>query len=403
MKHATRVAVLGAGIMGSSVALYLARRGVPVTLVDAADSPFAGASRWNEGKLHLGYMYSADPSLRTAQHMIEGGLWFRPLVEELLGCDLAPVSSTGDDVYLCHRDSVVTPDAMAAYLARVNDIVRSHPAADRYLADVSRAGVARLDATRLGALTDSDEIRAGFHVPERSVQTRWVADRYVEALAAQRGVEYCMQTRVAAVVSGDGSDQGPWYLDTPGGRLGPFSHVVNARWEGRLAIDTQLGLAPERPWSHRYRLAVFLRTPRDVDGPCTGIATGPVGDDKNSNGRDFDRSWYPAGLVAVGGDVAPPAMAAQARPDDATIAARILAELQPLLPWTTTLREAAASVEVGGGWVFAAGQGQLSDPASTLHERSQYGIRRLGTYLSVDTGKYSTAPWMARELAAMLP
>ena len=52
--------------MGSATALFLSRRRVRVTLFDAADQPFAGASRWNEGKIHLGYLYTADPSLDTA-------------------------------------------------------------------------------------------------------------------------------------------------------------------------------------------------------------------------------------------------------------------------------------------------------------------------------------------------
>lgn len=91
MKARPRVAILGAGIMGCSVALFLARRGADVSLFDAADRPFTSASRWNEGKIHLGYLYSADPSLRTADHVLPGGLHFRPLVEELLDSSLASV------------------------------------------------------------------------------------------------------------------------------------------------------------------------------------------------------------------------------------------------------------------------------------------------------------------------
>jgi hypothetical protein len=62
--------------------------------------------------------------------------------------------------------------------------------------------------------------------------------------------------------------------------------------------------------------------------------------------------------------------------------------------------EAAAEVRVEGGFVFAKGQGALSDPRSTLHRRDRFGVRRRGSYLSVDTGKYSTAPLLARSLAA---
>jgi hypothetical protein len=56
-------------------------------------------------------------------------------------------------------------------------------------------------------------------------------------------------------------------------------------------------------------------------------------------------------------------------------------------------------VALEGGWVFAAGRGALSDPASTLHRRKDFGVFRRGNYISVDTGKYSTAPWLAQRLA----
>src|SRR5581483_10679988 len=102
-----KVAVLGAGIMGSAAALLLARRGAAVTLYDAAAAPFSGASRWNEGKIHLGFLYAGDPSFETAERLLPGGLAFKPAIEALLGTSLAPAITAQDDVFLIHRDSVV--------------------------------------------------------------------------------------------------------------------------------------------------------------------------------------------------------------------------------------------------------------------------------------------------------
>ena len=83
-----RVAILGAGIMGASLAIFLARRGASVTVFDREDAPVACASRWNEGKIHLGYIYGADPTLATAQHLLPGGLLFADCLRELIGTEL---------------------------------------------------------------------------------------------------------------------------------------------------------------------------------------------------------------------------------------------------------------------------------------------------------------------------
>src|SRR4051794_33116657 len=107
-----RVAVLGGGIMGTCTALLLARRGLEVSLFERESAPLACASRWNEGKIHLGYLYGADPTLRTARRIIPGGLQFRRIMTELLGSDLAPHTTPQDDIYLIHRNSIVDVDAV---------------------------------------------------------------------------------------------------------------------------------------------------------------------------------------------------------------------------------------------------------------------------------------------------
>ena len=112
-----RVAVLGAGILGACLSLMLARRGHEVTLFDQRSEPVAAASRWNEGKIHLGYLYGADPGLGTARHLLPGSLQFAPLISQLLETDLLAHTTSTDDLYLVHRNSVAGPDALAATFA----------------------------------------------------------------------------------------------------------------------------------------------------------------------------------------------------------------------------------------------------------------------------------------------
>lgn len=154
MKKAnSRVAVLGAGIMGSSLAVYLARKGADITLIDKAAAPFSEASRWNEGKIHMGYIYAADPSLQSAKNIMGGGLAFRALAEEMLETSLEAAVTKANDVYLCHRDSIVSPEAMGAYIRSVTDLLRRHPASEEYLRYFPRPDSEALGPDALAALS----------------------------------------------------------------------------------------------------------------------------------------------------------------------------------------------------------------------------------------------------------
>lgn len=392
------VAVLGAGIMGSSTALHLARRGRAVTVFDQAPEPFLGASRWNEGKIHLGFLYAADPTLNTARAVLAGGFDFRDQVERLTGMSVRAATTRDDDNYLVHRDSIVAPGAVGEYLDSVARMVASTPGASGYLVDVSTCVVHRLAPAELHTLADPDVVLAGYRVPERSVNTQMVADAFVHTLQNQAGIELALGQRVTAVTRASASCE-EWFVSTGTERHGPFTAVVNALWQGRPEIDALLGHRPDTDQQFRYRVSVFARTRHTVDAPCAVLSVGPFGDVKNFNGRDFYLSWYPAGLLASAEGATPPAepvLTADARQD---LVAAVFDALKLRLPWVKDIEHAMTEARVEGGWVYSQGKGPLDDPRASVHQRSRLGMTNLGTYYSVDTGKYSVAPTLAERLA----
>ncbi len=395
-----RIAVLGAGIMGASLALFLARRGADVVLFDEAQAPFQNASRWNEGKIHLGYLYSADPSLDTARRVLPGGLAFAPLIRELSGVNAIEMTPD-DDIYLMHRESVVTPDEMGAYFKAVSALARESPAARDYLVDVSAASSAPVDADELARLGAADSFIGGFRVPERSVATGPLADAMLAALNADARIHLRMMTKVSSVAA-IGPDDGPWRVSTADDAHDKFDVVVNALWHGRPAVDASAGLAGASEWSHRYRVSAFLRTTHALITPSVVMSVGPFGDVRNYNGRDFYLSWYPAGLLVESNTLHPPLPPALGADRRTHILDAIRTELTRRLPWVEEIFANAEQVELQGGYVFAQGRGSLADRRATLHRRDRFGVVRRGHYISVDTGKYSTAPLLARELTGAI-
>ncbi len=286
---------------------------------------------------------------------------------------------------------------MASYLDRVAALVREHPDAAGALAAEAGRRPQVLGRRELEALADPAQVVAGFRVAERSVSTAWLADRLEAAVLATPGIELRLGVRVHGVRPDARHDY--LHLATSAGDDGPYDAVVNALWHGRAAIDATMGLAAPVEISHRYRVSLFARLTHPVDLPSVVVGTGPFGDVKRYGPRDAYFSWYSAGLLADGAAIAPPPTPTVTAAEAEAIGQVILARLGEVLP---PVRAAAAAIEsstVQGGWVYASASGPLSDPSSTLHRRDRIGITAAGRYVSVDTGKYSIAPWLAEQVA----
>ncbi len=99
--------------------------------------------------------------------------------------------------------------------------------------------------------------------------------------------------------------------------------------------------------------------------------------------------------MAEGSDVAPPPLPTLECDDRQRIVADVVHRLGQVVHSVNDLA-GIQDTRLEGGWVYAAGRGSLADPRSTLHRRDRVGVTRAGSYISIDTGKYSIAPWLAR-------
>lgn len=398
------VGILGAGIMGCSVALYLARKNINTVLIDAASQPFMGASGWNEGKIHLGYLYGADSSLNTARKLIPGGLNFPVLVKDLVARDFDTGMVTGhNDRYLIHKKSVVNSDTAFRQAQRVSALTQEHPDADNYFVPLHKIIPRRLTASELGNEYNMEEIVSGFEVPERSVSTQRLSRYYLDALASCSQIECVMGHRVVAAKNMDEKTH-RWYaetVDSSGDKesFGPFDYIVNALWERRGKIDASLGIPVPATITNRYRVSIFARTIESVDIKSAVIAVGPFGDIKNYDGNNLYLSWYDSGLLIESHDLSPPVCPILGLDEQTEVAREKLEELGKIIPGVRSLFDSFETFQVRGGWVYAVGQGALNNPKSELHRRDKIGAFSKQGYFSVDTGKYSMAPFLARQVA----
>lgn len=395
------VAILGGGISGCLTACLLADQGVRVLIVEQRDALVAGASRWNDGKIHLGYTYTGRPSLATAARMQEGAAEFLPTLERVLEGRVSD-DVFGDPVtYLVDRHSMVEAGVLwerardvagllGASMARLPRLLafteRASPGASAPLGSL----LERIDPEQAMEETGQIDVVAAWRTTEVHVATQSIADA-IENAVRERGIPV-MRLRVSHVAeAGRG-----WRVWSEAEHGVDADVVINSTWENRWVIDQSVQTSRD-PISIRYKLALFGRGARALRAmrPSTRILGG-YGDVATYRNGDAYLSWYPAGLIGRSDDGVPPDLRTV---DALEVTSKTLRGLG--LP-PTMLEEPGASWRVAGGYVVAHGHGDIDDPDSPLHERYRPSITEIRPgYLSVDTGKYTLGPLMAMRASAM--
>jgi hypothetical protein len=381
--------------------MELAARRVKVDLYEKCPVCVSGASAQNEGKIHLGFLFARDASLRSSKQMIRGALSFAPLLRRWLGEALDGIAVSSPFDYAVHASSMVDIDSLLGFFGAVHDLHLEALAGEgaEYFGMDLREPPSLLAGAR-SRLFDPSVIRGVIQTGEIAIDPEALAEAVRSRLAADETINILTGTEVLAVARDDPGLRVD-FRDAGGSHNAHYDHVVNALWHGRLAIDASYGIMPGRPWSFRTKRFLRLSAAGDTSGiPSATIVLGPFGDVVNYDNGDIHLSWYPSGMEAFSTEMVPSdflplegARATELR--DATIAA-----LSSIVPGLSNLdRSKTDEAAIKGGIIFAWGDTDIVDFKSELHERYAIGPHSDGSYHSVDTGKLTTAPLFAKAVA----
>lgn len=401
-----RVAVLGGGLQGCGTALALSQRGVDVTLFDRNSSLLSRTAIANEGKVHLGYMYAADPSFSTARTMMRGALAFGPFLERYLERPMDSFVTSLPASYVVHRDSQHTVAEVAAYLNETHRLIGEAAQGNKnaYFGFDLTAPLEPWSENDRSAAFDPELAAAVFYTPEVALEPVQLAQAVRERVVGDRKIEVRPERFVTGVARA-----GKGFTVTSEGNDGPssepFDQVVNATWEGRLAIDAQMGLEPGRPWLHRLKYGVGFTLPKNVAAPPSAtFISGPFGEVVSyADGLTY-LTWYPQCIRGFTSDLTPPLWPTHPEePLHGEILAGTLAAMAEMVPALRQLSvEALPDARVKGGAIFAWGKTDIYDPRSELHNRYDIGVHTTEGYHSIDPGKLTMAPHFAEVCAARI-
>jgi glycine/D-amino acid oxidase-like deaminating enzyme len=389
-----RIAVLGGGFQGCCTAIELAIRGAQVCLYDRNAALLSGAATANEGKIHLGYVYGGDRSLATARMMLAGSLPFAALVQRFLDAE-APFEIASRYVYAVHRTSLYSADEMAAYYEAVHGVITA--AKDRYdYFGIDLEAPRRLSAAERDDLFNGANVVAAFATDEIAIDSVALAAKVQARVAHDAKIDVRLGRRVVAV-EGDGDRLTVRSTGAAGDQNDDvFDGVVNALWDGRLAIDATRGQHPGRKWVHRNKHGIRFRSA--IALPSITVALGPYGDIVNYGNGGYHLSWYPVCMTEHSDALAPPRW--PEFPDEPRRSQMVEAAFAAMAAIVPKLAEAhPTDVAVKGGVIFAWGATDIDDPDSELHQRYRIGVQTQGRYHSINTGKLTMAPHFAEVCA----
>ncbi|WP_319532673.1 FAD-dependent oxidoreductase [uncultured Cohaesibacter sp.] len=396
------ISVFGGGLTGCLIALELAEAGKKVVLFEKEAGLLRRASHANEGKIHLGFVYAADESFRTARRMIDDALQFRPVLERWIASrDFDEMLYDRFD-YLVPQSSMLSVEAIEAHFALVSRYLEEQLCAGKgpYLGQQDLEPVVRRG-------TPHDNLQAAFTTPERGIWPDAVARVIGETVASHPNIEIRTDQAVLKVEP----MRNGWrvLLDQAGARdEGPFEAVVNCAWAGRRRIDAASGHGDGETWFYRYKFGVVLKNARQAFGGevlrNSTAMLGAYGDSVYHEREDsLYCSWYPVGMCFSCEELVEDRPPVIDDPEDAMLKTwEGYASMDPAFKALVDGKPFADATIVGD-FIAARAKTDIQDPKSKLHERHGYGAVELAPgYWSVETGKYTSAPRCADACSRMV-
>jgi glycine/D-amino acid oxidase-like deaminating enzyme len=223
----SRIAVIGCGVFGATIALKLQGEGHAVTVFERLPMPLSGASYNNQNRLHLGFHYPRDPE--TARQCIKGFAAFKEAFPECI------VSGFPNAYFVAAEGSLTTP---ADYLTFCGALGLNY-----HTIETSRFEP-RVQNVALGILTDEvvyDSARLGKHLHQRLKDARTDVQFGTEVTDAKKRDDHML-------------------LTLSGGRIDAFDIVVNATYASISRLAGSLGL-PLVERQYEYTVVPIIEAP----------------------------------------------------------------------------------------------------------------------------------------------
>ncbi len=382
------IIIMGGGIQGCCVALYFAKSGYKVCIIDKNNNLLSGASANHEGKIHLGFVYSNDKTFGTAEKMLVDALNFSKSIEYLIDekIDWDKLKSK-KFIYLVPKNSLVKEKELDDFFELIQIKYTQLLNTDKDLNYLGKRPDKIYNKINIPDNFSSDFFECCYETEEYSINQTILNEKIIECIK-KNNVTIFLQNNIENVNKINNffeiiTDKGTYYSDK----------LINCLWDGKNKIDNCVIKTKTFDTNYRFKFGIISNKIDSLTNHNSiTMVNGPFGDFVNFNDYMYF-SWYPYSMKGF--------LCSDKPPDNWSISNLIkdeklfLSSHTEIFNYIFQQKFNFINPKIIGGIIVAKGNKDIDDVNSTLHERNEQRIQVYDKYCTISTGKFTSAPFNA--------
>lgn len=397
------VCVMGAGIQGCCCALMLKKCGYNVSIIDKECDIMTQASANQEGKIHMGFVYSNDSTFKTGMKIMNDALHFSYQMENLLEMkiDWNEIKST-KFLYLVPGTSLVSEEQLDVYFGKLQELYTELLSSNPHLSYLGEKPLKIFQKRYIPDNLNKNFFKCCYETEEYAISQNTLK-KYID-IKLRKCIDLILNERIESVEHGDHK-----FKVITDKQVREFDLIVNCLWEGKKKFDNILGMDYQNDNNYRFKFGIvseYIDCIKNTQSMT--IVNGPFGDFvnfPNQSDKKMYFSWYPVSMYQMVTDwkQIPNDWVTLTNSDinhelHANLKQQHLNKFRELFCQDFTF----INENIVGGIIVASGHDDIGNAKSELHERSTNPVMKKGNYYAVSTGKFTSAPYNVYLLNSMM-
>jgi glycosyltransferase involved in cell wall biosynthesis len=384
--------VMGGGIQGCCVALNLKKQGYSVCIIDKNSDLMQGASANNEGKIHLGFVYANDKTFKTAKKMLTDALNFSNNVEQLLEekIDWEKIKSK-KFLYLVPKTSLLNEQYLDSFLKELEKVYIEMINSDKNLNYLGKRDTKIFKKINIPENYNKEYFECCYETEEYAVCQNTLNKKILNKILEQH-IDIICNTNIEMI------NKKHCYYEIITNKTNIYSRrVVNCLWENKTKFDNFIFEEKKYDTNYRYKCGIISNQIEELK-KCYSvtIVNGPFGDFVNFDvieNKYMYFSWYPFSMKGF--------ECSDSSPKDWSVDTLIkstndfIDDHQKIFSFLFGIHFNFVDPKIIGGIIVGKGNIDISEKTSELHMRNDVRLEKCDGYVSISTGKYTSAPYNA--------